>query len=178
MIRRSGMAALLVVLLVGPVAAQPASYADLATRPIKSLSDQQLADLRAGRGMGLALVAEVNGYPGPAHVLELADQLGLTADQRARVRAQQDAMRSEAAAIGARLISQEAELERLFTSSVVTEERLRAATMAIGQSQAALRLAHLRTHLATTSALKPEQIRLYAVLRGSAVAAPAPPHKH
>ena len=36
-----------------------------------------MADLRAGRGMGLALAAELNGYPGPAHVLELADKLDL-----------------------------------------------------------------------------------------------------
>jgi hypothetical protein len=55
------------------------------TRPIKALSEQQVADLQAGRGMGLALPAELNGYPGPAHVLELADKLGLSADQRASV---------------------------------------------------------------------------------------------
>ena len=49
---------------------------------MKSLSDQQLSDLRAGRGMGMALPAELNGYPGPVHVLELADALGLTPEQR------------------------------------------------------------------------------------------------
>lgn len=48
-------------------------YAGMQTRPIKALSDEQIADLQAGRGMGLALAAELNGYPGPAHVLELAD---------------------------------------------------------------------------------------------------------
>ena len=57
------------------------------TRAIKALSDQQIADLRAGRGMGMALPAELNGYPGPAHVLELADKLELTPDQRASVQA-------------------------------------------------------------------------------------------
>ena len=60
-------------------------YAGMQTRPIKALSDQQIADLRAGRGMGLALAAELNGYPGPSHVLELADRLELSTDQRARV---------------------------------------------------------------------------------------------
>jgi hypothetical protein len=30
-------------------------------RTIKTLSDQQVADLNAGRGMGLALAAELNG---------------------------------------------------------------------------------------------------------------------
>ena len=45
-------------------------YAGLETRTIKALSEQQIADLRAGRGMALALAAEVNGYPGPLHVIE------------------------------------------------------------------------------------------------------------
>ena len=42
-------------------------YAGMQTRAIKALSDQQIADLRAGRGMGMAL-------PGPAHVLETSGQ--------------------------------------------------------------------------------------------------------
>ena len=35
-------------------------------------------------GMGLALAAELNGYPGPAHVIELAKSLGLSEPQRAK----------------------------------------------------------------------------------------------
>ena len=66
------------------------------TRPIKALSDQQVADLKAGRGMGLALAAELNGYPGPAHVLELSDKLGLTVEQRARVQQLFESMKQEA----------------------------------------------------------------------------------
>jgi hypothetical protein len=59
--------------------AQP--YSGMQTRPIKALSDQQVADLKAGRGMGLALAAELNSYPGPSHLVELSDQLGLTSEQ-------------------------------------------------------------------------------------------------
>src|SRR5690242_3488719 len=69
----------------GPAAGS--AYAGMQAREIKALSDQQLAELRAGRGMGMALPAELNGYPGPVHVLELADALGLTPEQRERVRA-------------------------------------------------------------------------------------------
>ena len=72
--------------------------------PVKALSEQQTADLRAGRGMGLALAAELNGYPGPLHVLELADQLDLTADQRSKVQQLFDAMKAEAMPLGSRLI--------------------------------------------------------------------------
>src|SRR2546430_17587050 len=44
-------------------------YAGMEPRSIKALSDQQIADLRDGRGMSLALAAELNGYPEPSHVL-------------------------------------------------------------------------------------------------------------
>jgi hypothetical protein len=36
-------------------------YAGMQTRPIKALSEQQISDLNAGRGMGLAMAAELNG---------------------------------------------------------------------------------------------------------------------
>ena len=67
----------IVLSFVASVAFAQSPYVGMQTRSIKALSDQQIADLKAGRGMGLALPAELNGYPGPAHVLELADQLGL-----------------------------------------------------------------------------------------------------
>ncbi|MBW5435799.1 hypothetical protein FXB41_13685 [Bradyrhizobium canariense] len=59
--------------VAGAQSGQP--YAGLEHRPIKALSHQQIEDLRAGRGMGLALAAELNGYPGPSHVLEFGDRL-------------------------------------------------------------------------------------------------------
>ena len=37
--------------------------------PIRGLSEQEIDDLTNGRGMGLARAAELNGYPGPLHVL-------------------------------------------------------------------------------------------------------------
>src|SRR6476661_9848828 len=89
-------------------------YAGMQNRPIKALSEQQVADLGAGRGMGLALAAELNGYPGPSHVLELADKLELSAEQKNRVQQLFDSMKLEALPIGARLLEQEAELDRLF----------------------------------------------------------------
>src|SRR5262245_36186825 len=76
----------------GPHAATP--YAGLQDRQIKALSDQQIADLRAGRGMGLALAAELNGYPGPLHVLELADALQLSEPQRTETKRLFEAMKA------------------------------------------------------------------------------------
>src|SRR5213083_3029578 len=109
---------------------QPAAspYSGFEQRPIKALSAQQIADLRAGRGMGLALPAELNGYPGPSHVLELAAQLQLTDAQRERVQRSFEAMKAETIAIGATLIAQEAELDRLFAGKSVTPAALAEAT--------------------------------------------------
>lgn len=78
--------AVIAALLASTVAFAQSPYSGMQTRPIKALSEQQVADLKAGRGMGLALAAELNGYPGPSHVLELADKLDLSADQRTSVR--------------------------------------------------------------------------------------------
>lgn len=141
-------------------------YAGMQARPVKALSDQQLADLRAGRGMGMALAAELNGYPGPVHALELADALGLTPEQRDHVRALREAMTAEAVPLGERLIAEEAALDREFAARTVTPASLEAATAAIGQTQARLRAAHLRYHLAMMDVLTPEQVRRYGELRG------------
>ena len=110
----------------------PSPYAGLQNRSVKALSDQQLADLRAGQGMGLALVAELNGYPGPVHVLELADALGLTPEQQERVRGLREAMTAEVVPLGERLIAEEATLDRKFASRAVTPASLDAALPTLG----------------------------------------------
>jgi Spy/CpxP family protein refolding chaperone len=155
--------------LAGTSAAQsPQPYAGLDTRDIKALSAEQIADLRAGRGMGLALAAELNGYPGPRHTLDFADQLGLSDDQRARVQRLFDEMAAEAAQLGEKLIQQEAQLDRLFADRTASFDSLNAATAAIGETQGALRQVHLKYHLLTTPLLTPHQVRRYAELRGYA----------
>jgi hypothetical protein len=141
-------------------------YAGQQSRPIKALSDGQLADLRAGRGMSLALPAELNGYPGPLHVIELAEGLGLSHDQRLRMQQLFETMRDEAIALGNRLIAQETELDRLFATRTVTASTLARATAAIGQTQAELRATHLRYHLLTADILTRDQMRRYDELRG------------
>jgi Spy/CpxP family protein refolding chaperone len=141
-------------------------YAGMQGRSIKALSDQQIADLNAGRGMGLALAAELNGYPGPSHVLELADKLDLTADQRAGMQRLFDAMKDEAMPLGSKLIEQEAELDRQFASRTVTPDSLKASTAAVAATQGMLRETHLKYHLSTGSILTQAQMTKYAELRG------------
>ena len=146
----------------------PQPYGGLETRPIKALSGEQIADLKAGRGMGLALPAELNGYPGPVHALEHAETLGLSAGQRARVRTLYEAMKGEAVPLGERLIDQEAALDSLFAHRAITPASLESATAEIGGTQAALRAAHLRYHLAMMDVLTSDQVRRYMEVRGYA----------
>jgi hypothetical protein len=169
------LAALLVGGVLAPVlaAAQHAGhraspYAGFEQRAVKALSAEEIADLRSGRGMGLALVAEVNGYPGPVHVIELAAELVLSDRQLAHTRELFEAMRAETVPIGERLIAQESELDRLFADRTVTGATLEAALQSIGATRTALRTAHLRYHLATIAILTAEQVARYSELRGYA----------
>ena len=146
--------------------APPQPYAGLQTREIKALSAEEIADLRAGHGMGLALPAELNGYPGPSHVLELAAQLGLSEQQRGDVQALFNSMKAEAVPIGQRLLAAEQDLNRQFVERVITPERLKAATAEIGAIRSELRYTHLKYHLSTATLLTPDQVRQYAELRG------------
>src|SRR5438046_1193857 len=93
--------------LVVSVHAATSSYAGEERREIKSLSPQEVDDYLAGKGMGLAKAAELNGYPGPAHVLELADELNLTAEQRRKTQALFKDMQEKAIAAGKALIEEE-----------------------------------------------------------------------
>jgi Spy/CpxP family protein refolding chaperone len=154
-------------------------YAGMQARPIKALSEQQVADLGAGRGMGLALAAELNGYPGPSHLLELADKLKLSTDQRAAIQRLFDFMKAEAIPLGSKLIEQESDLDKQFASHTVTPESLKASTAAVAATQGALRETHLRYHLSTVAVLSPGQMQRYAELRGyGGQTAPMEHHHH
>ncbi len=89
--------------------------------------------------MGLALAAELNGYPGPRHVLDLADKLELSAEQKERMQKLFDSMKAEAEPLGEKLLAQEAALNKQFAEQTITPESLKAATAEIGLTQAQLR---------------------------------------
>jgi Spy/CpxP family protein refolding chaperone len=146
------------------LAQQP--YAGMETRAIKALSDQQIGDLKAGRGMGLALAAELNGYPGPVHAIELAGKLGLSPDQIAKLRELFEAMKAETIPLGLELIAEEGTLDHAFAGRTITPASLDAQTQKIGAIQAKLRAAHLKYHLSTVAVLTPEQTETYKELRG------------
>ncbi|MCK1359069.1 periplasmic heavy metal sensor [Bradyrhizobium sp. 199] len=160
------LAATLVVTCDAANAQSSKPYAGLEQRPIKALSLQQVDDLQTGRGMGLALAAELNGYPGPSHVLELGDRLDLTADQRAEVQRLFDSMKQETVPLGNKLVEQERELDNLFSARAVTPDSLKASLVAISETQGLLRESHLKYHLSTAALLNRSQMQKYAELRG------------
>jgi Spy/CpxP family protein refolding chaperone len=179
------IASLALALLMTAAAAQadtPSPYAGQEGRAIKALSAQEIDDLAAGRGMGLAKAAELNSYPGPMHVLELADRLALTADQRAATQDLFARMRADAQRVGAAIIAAERALDSDFAARRIDDAALRARLTEIGALNGELRTIHLRTHLAQAALLTPAQIAQYDALRGYAGGAATPPahirHKH
>lgn len=148
--------------------AAPGPYAGWQTRDIKALSPQQVDDLRAGRGMSLALAAELNGYPGPRHVLDLGEALELSAEQRAAFEDLFREMQGEAQRLGAAILKQEAALDHAFGSGQAEDAGLRERLAALGALQGELRYTHLRTHLTAQALLTPQQVAQYNALRGYA----------
>jgi Spy/CpxP family protein refolding chaperone len=142
------------------------AYSGAQSRVIKSLSEQQTADLRAGKGMSLALPAELNGYPGPSHALELAGPLGLTAEQKLKIQNVFEQMQVEAKTLGEELISREYELDRLFKDKQASPASVHEATAKAASVQGQLRAAHLRSHLKMAEVLTPAQVVKYDQLRG------------
>ena len=141
-------------------------YAGMETRDIKALSEADIQGLLSGAGMGYAMAAELNGYPGPKHVLELAAELVLTNEQRERTEALFSAMQAEAIVHGKKIIALEAELDDAFASNTVDADLIQVLTAEIGAVEGKLRAAHLRTHLEMTPILSMHQRHLYQQLRG------------
>ena len=174
---------LLAVLMSMPVAVSanaltPANpYAGQQTRSIKALSPEDIDELRKGAGMGLAKAAELNGYPGPLHVLALTKELRFTPDQVRQVTGIRERMSAAAKPLGGDIIDREQELDRLFAQGQITPERLSAETAVIGALQGRLRSVHLAAHLETRDVLTPEQLAAYRQLRGYGNQSGAPHHR-
>lgn len=168
-----------VMMLAATVAqAQRAPYAGQQDRPIKSLSTEEIKQYLSGAGMGHARAAELNHYPGPMHVLELAEKLKLSSRQREKTRSLMDAHKAEARAIGARLVDAERALDRLFASGKVTESALAEHVRTVAKLQGDYRLSHLETHRRMRDMLTDGQVRRYDELRGYGGAGQGSAHGH
>jgi len=160
----------LILLAVSANAASPSPYAGQELREIKALSPQEVSDYLSGKGLGLAKAAELNGYPGPAHVLELAVALELTPEQKIKTEALLEKEQARAIPFGKELVEEERALDRLFATRAVTSESLRQSLARIGRLQSQVREVHLETHLEQTALLTRAQVEKYNRLRGYGMA--------
>jgi Spy/CpxP family protein refolding chaperone len=147
-------------------ATTPAGYAGQQTREIKALSAQEQQDWLDGKGMGLAKPAELNGYPGPMHTLEHGKALKLTDTQRSKTETLMQQHKSAVRELGKQLIAEERNLDAQFAQRKITVEQVNTITAKISALQGQIRAEHLRTHLAQTEILTPEQVASYNALRG------------
>ena len=155
-------------ILYGDIAMADADqpYSGQTSRAIKALSGADIAGLQSGDGMGYAKAAELNGYPGPRHVLDNIAALGLSQHQQAEAQTFYEEMKARAVAVGVELIAREAELDRLFHSGTARDIDVARLAGEIGALEAQLRAAHLVAHIRMRSAMKAEQGARYSVLRG------------
>jgi Spy/CpxP family protein refolding chaperone len=135
-------------------------------RTIKSLSEDDIRELTTGAGWGLAKAAELNGLPGPKHVLEMKDEINLTPEQETRMKALFEEMREKAMVLGRQLIRQEKELNDRFAQRDIDESALEELLAGISATYTSLRYTHLSAHLRAPDILSDEQIRKYNELRG------------
>ncbi|MGH1438645.1 MAG: hypothetical protein ACRBBR_00930 [Cellvibrionaceae bacterium] len=156
----------LVFFFFSPLLSANVSYSGQENRPIKSLSESDMLALKNGSGWGLAKSAELNGLPGPVHVIELQEELDLSESQLKQVQAIWQNMNSEAIKQGERYIQAEKAIERYFQERRDNAQELKALLAHSAQQLALLRGVHLDAHLKIKPILSQHQVMLYKRHRG------------
>lgn len=146
-------------------------YAGQDVHGIKALSQDDIEGLLAGAGTplgGLAKPAELNGYPGPRHVLDAieAGEFEVSAEQKEKIEALYQEMKPQAIDLGEQIIAIEQTIDDEFTNKNVTEESLRKNIAESANLYEELRFVHLKYHLKMVDILTPEQVEQYNLLRG------------
>ena len=142
------------------------NYAAPPAREIKALSSQEQRGWMEGENMGMARAAELNGYPAPMMVLEMAQTLKLTPQQAAATRELMTRHKAEVRKLGAELVDAERQLDVAFREHHADPADVDRLTGQISQLQGRIRASHLRTHVAAQALLTPEQMQQYAGMHG------------
>ncbi len=135
-------------------------------REIKSLSESDIEELENGKGWGFAKAAELNGVPGPIHLLEMKKEIRLSSEQIQKIEDIYQKMKKQAIPLGLELIELERRLNNHFANRTITDNLLHKLLGEIVQVRKKLRYAHLSAHLKTPDILTFKQITLYNELRG------------
>ena len=158
------------IVVVAFVAASVPAFAaaqTIAAPTIKAMSADEVGGYLAGEGLGMAKAGELNHYPGPKHVLAMADHLGLSDSQKVAIEKVEASMSASAIPLGRQIIDAEAALDRAFANGSIDEARLTTLTERIGDLQGRLRAVHLSAHIATRRLLTAAQIAMYDSMRGN-----------
>ena len=166
--KRKMMFSYIIVLMAATnyLQAQNGEYRGQQQRPIKALSAEQVASYLEGRGMGLAKAAELNGYPGPKHVLELREALQLTPGQIKQAEQLMAEVIRKAPEIGKKIVVLERELDGDFSEKKGTPLQIQNIVTDIARLNGELRWVHLSAHIRMKTHLSPEQIAVYDHRRG------------
>jgi hypothetical protein len=135
-------------------------------RDIKSLSTDDIAELKRGGGWGFAKPAELNGVPGPAHLLEMKEEISLSDSQITSIEKIHKKMLSESIPLGKIYINAERTLDQSFVDKTYNKDNLLFQIREIENIRGRLRYVHLSKHLETVNILSDSQISLYNKLRG------------
>jgi len=141
-------------------------YSGQETREIKAVSKDEITGYLSGDGMGFAKAAELNHYPGPKHVLELADKLQLSEEQRRKTQAVFEDMNLQAVNLGKQLVEKERVLDSRFAEANISDLELGQLVTEISVLHGKIRAVHLQAHLAERVVLTADQLSLYGALRG------------
>lgn len=147
-------------------ASSPSPYAGQEARSIKALSEDDVKAYMEGAGMGLAKPAELNRYPGPRHLLENADALGLSSEQSAALEAIYQRMHAAAVAMGPQLVDAERRLDALFAKGSAEAAQVERLSLEAAVLQGRVRAVHLQAHVEARRLLTAEQVDAYVALRG------------
>lgn len=141
-------------------------YSGQQQRTIKSLSLNDIHKLKHGLGAGMAKAAELNGVPGPMHVLEMKEKMRLTGEQEEKISAIFTQMRTDAKALGKEIIVSEKQLDKLFQANHIVPEKVSQKVSDLAELYGDLRQTHLQAHIATARILSEQQLKHYNTLRG------------
>jgi hypothetical protein len=151
---------------VASAAETSSPYAGQETREIKALSLDEINGYLSGDGMSFAKAAELNHYPGPKHVLELADQLQLSEEQRRRSQMIFEDMKAKTVNLGKQLVEKEQLLNSRFVDANISDADLLQLVTEISVLHGKIRAVHLQAHLAEKIVLTSDQLMRYDALRG------------
>lgn len=151
-----------------PILAFRSDYIEFENRKIKALSKGDIDELLEGKGWGLALAAELNGYPGPVHLLEMteAGKLDLNTTQFAEIKKLHNEMRSKVIPLGKKYVMSEQALNDSFAKNDIDDVKLRQLVSETYKYLSELKYTHLSYHLKTVKILSKTQNNEYNRLRG------------